>query len=84
MKTTLGAPPDWVEAALCAQVDPELFFPQLGESAQPAKRVCANCDVLPECRAKAMREADLDGVWGGLTTRERRKLRNRSEPTGKE
>lgn len=65
-----------LEAAVCASSDPEVFFPVVGGSAGPAKAMCGLCDVQEECRAEALSDAGLDGVWGGLTLRERRRLRN--------
>ena len=54
----------WQERALCAQTDPEAFFPEKGGSTREAKRVCATCEVR--------------GIWGGLSERERRKLKRRA------
>ncbi len=68
---------DWRDAALCAQTDPEAFFPEKGGSADEARKVCANCDVSEECLKYAFNNNELYGVWGGLTERERRKLRRR-------
>ena len=65
----------WQEAALCAQTDPELFFPEKGGSGREAKLICARCDVRPECLAYALDHDERFGVWGGLTEMERRKLR---------
>ncbi len=64
--------PDWQDGALCRQVDPELFFPDKGGSVREAKKVCARCDVLPECRLNGLTEnLDSSGVWGGLSHKER-------------
>jgi WhiB family redox-sensing transcriptional regulator len=65
---------DWRELALCAQVDPELFFPDKGGSSRPAKRVCATCEVSAECLQEALDRGERFGVWGGLSERERRAL----------
>ncbi|MGH3500941.1 MAG: WhiB family transcriptional regulator [Nocardioidaceae bacterium] len=65
----------WMEDALCAQTDPEVFFPDKGQSAKQAKRVCARCPVQQPCLAYALDRPELQGVWGGLTERERRQLR---------
>ncbi|CCW13148.1 MULTISPECIES: WhiB family transcriptional regulator [Rhodococcus] len=37
-----------------------------------AKRICASCPVLTECRTHAMLSRERHGVWGGLSERERR------------
>lgn len=64
---------DWRERALCAEVDPELFFPEgQGASSNEAKRVCAACDVIDACLAFALAEGPFDGVWGGTSAFERR------------
>jgi WhiB family redox-sensing transcriptional regulator len=64
----------WRDRALCAQVDPELFFPDKGESPRPAKRVCASCEVRVECLQDALDRREPFGIWGGLSERERRVL----------
>lgn len=67
-------PPEWTYAALCAQVDFEIFFPDKGESPSPAKSVCRACPVVAECLAFGM--DDPYGIYGGMTARERSRLRN--------
>ncbi len=64
----------WPDRALCAEVDPELFFPDKGESPRPAKRVCASCEVRAECLQDALDRRESFGIWGGLSERERRVL----------
>jgi len=78
---SLHLPPEWTRDALCAQVDPELWFPDKGGSTRPAKRICRDCPVLAECRDYALARGDLDGVWGGLSERERRRLRGHARRT---
>jgi WhiB family redox-sensing transcriptional regulator len=67
----------WQHKALCAQVDPDLHFPDKGESAAPAKRVCRSCEVRAECLEYALSHEDMArrGVWGGMSERERRRLK---------
>lgn len=69
----------WEAYGLCRQVDPELWFPKEGGSPEPAKRICASCPVMLECRAFSV-PRELFGVWGGLTEKERRVLRGRVRP----
>jgi hypothetical protein len=71
---------DWRDLALCAEVDPDLFFPDKGESSRPAKRVCAGCEVRPECLQYALDHGERFGVWGGLSERERRELARQPNP----
>lgn len=75
----LGAPEEtaWMVDALCAQTDPDAFFPDKGESLRPAKAVCLACPVRSACLAYALEHREPHGVWGGLSPRERRKLGGR-------
>ena len=67
----------WQERALCAQTDPEAFFPEKGGSTREAKKVCTGCDVRSECLEYALANDERFGIWGGLSERERRKLKRR-------
>ena len=68
----------WQERALCAQTDPEAFFPEKGGSTREAKKVCQTCDVRSECLEYALAHDERFGIWGGLSERERRKLKRRA------
>lgn len=68
-------PRRWQDAALCAQVDPEIFFPEKGESTRHPKMICRSCDVRAECLDYALETDQRHGVWGGYSERERRVLR---------
>lgn len=70
-------PMGWQERALCAQTDPEAFFPEKGGSTREAKKVCTQCDVRSECLEYALANDERFGIWGGLSERERRKLKRR-------
>lgn len=61
----------WRMRAACRTADPALFFPELGESAGAAKRICADCPVRAECLAFAVASGERFGVFGGLSERER-------------
>ena len=65
----------WQGDALCAQTDPEAFFPEKGGSTREAKRICEGCEVRSECLDYALANDERFGIWGGLSERERRKLR---------
>lgn len=65
----------WQEEALCAQTDPEAFFPEKGGSTREAKRVCQVCPVRTQCLEYALANDERFGIWGGLSERERRKLK---------
>ena len=68
----------WQERALCAQTDPEAFFPEKGGSTREAKRVCLTCDVRGSCLEYALGNDERFGIWGGLSERERRKLKKKA------
>ena len=68
-----GVELSWQERALCAQTDPEAFFPEKGGSTREAKRVCTSCDVRGECLEYALAHDERFGIWGGLSERERRR-----------
>ena len=67
----------WQERALCAQTDPEAFFPEKGGSTREAKRICTGCEVRGECLEYALEHDERFGIWGGLSERERRRLKRR-------
>lgn len=67
--------PGDLPGALCPQIDPEVFFPESGGSPAAAKKVCAACEVRPDCLALALSLGPVMGVWGGLTERERASLK---------
>lgn len=65
----------WQADALCAQTDPEAFFPEKGGSTRDAKRICSTCEVRAQCLEYALQNDERFGIWGGLSERERRRLR---------
>ncbi|MDQ3979797.1 MAG: WhiB family transcriptional regulator [Actinomycetota bacterium] len=67
----------WREDAACRGVDTDVFFPATDEEAEEAKAICASCPVREECLSFALQTRQEDGVWGGLTETERRRLRRR-------
>ncbi len=71
-----AAPEDltWQDDALCAETDPEAFFPEKGGSTTTAKRVCRACNVRAECLKYALEHQERFGIWGGMSERERRRL----------
>jgi WhiB family redox-sensing transcriptional regulator len=68
----------WQERALCAETDPEAFFPEKGGSTREAKKICTGCEVKAECLEYALANDERFGIWGGLSERERRRLRRRA------
>lgn len=67
----------WRAKAACRGCDTGIFFPLTDEAAEPAKAICASCPVREECLEYALATRQDDGVWGGLTELERRRLRRR-------
>lgn len=65
---------EWQERGLCAQTDPEEFFPEKGGSTKAAKAVCVRCEVREECLEYALARDERFGIFGGYSERERRKL----------
>ena len=68
----------WQSDSLCAQTDPEAFFPEKGGSTRDAKKICGSCEVRVQCLEYALANDERFGIWGGLSERERRKLRKRA------
>jgi len=66
----------WRELAACRGAALNLFFPGRGESAEPARRVCAGCQVREPCLDYALSHGITHGIWGGLAERDRRALRS--------
>ena len=65
----------WQLAANCLGVDPDLFFPERGASTKEAKAVCQGCEVRADCLEYALANGEKFGIWGGLSERERRRIR---------
>ncbi len=65
----------WQDQANCLGVDPDLFFPERGASTREAKEVCRSCDVRVDCLEYALDNGEKFGIWGGLSERERRRIR---------
>ncbi|MEV7275090.1 WhiB family transcriptional regulator [Streptomyces bacillaris] len=76
----------WRDRAVCADADPDLFFP-IGTTGpalvqvMEAKTVCGTCPVQPDCLQWALGNDVQDGVWGGLSEDERRALKRRRART---
>jgi WhiB family redox-sensing transcriptional regulator len=71
----LSADRAWQDQANCLGVDPDLFFPERGASTREAKEVCRGCVVRNDCLEYALDNGEKFGIWGGLSERERRRLR---------
>ena len=65
----------WQDFANCLGVDPDLFFPERGASTREAKEVCRGCVVRGDCLESALQHSEKVGIWGGMSERERRRIR---------
>jgi WhiB family redox-sensing transcriptional regulator len=71
----LGEDKSWQDLANCLGVDPDLFFPERGASTREAKEVCRGCVVRDDCLEYALANGEKFGIWGGMSERERRRIR---------
>jgi WhiB family redox-sensing transcriptional regulator len=76
----LVSPGPWIEDALCAQVDPDTWYPQPNTNeAKVAKKVCMTCPVRQECLQYALDNDEVWGIWGGTSYRERKRLKMKGD-----
>ena len=71
-------PGDWTARAACLDADPNLFFPERGQSTEAAMEFCRACPVRRECLDYALAISPTPGIFGGTSERERRRMRRRS------
>lgn len=71
----------WRDSAVCAQTDPEVFFPEVGKSHAAAKQICSQCPVRELCLEIALANDERFGVWGGLSNHERLELKKKQKPS---
>ncbi len=64
----------WRQQAACRGLEPTICFPATDEEAEVAKAVCDQCGVRQACLAHALGSREREGVWGGATERERRRI----------
>lgn len=64
----------WRNRGACNGLDPAVFFPDSEENAEEAKSICSECAVRLSCLEHALVVRERDGVWGGLTEKERRRI----------
>jgi WhiB family redox-sensing transcriptional regulator len=65
----------WQDYANCRGADADLFFPERGASTRKAKAICGACEVKGKCLDYAIEMGEKFGIWGGLSERERRRVR---------
>ncbi len=64
----------WRDKGACRGIDPDVFYPVADEDAEEAKAICAVCSVRQACLEHALSFREKEGVWGGATERERRRI----------
>lgn len=71
--------PDWQTRAAChaPEVDPDWFFPRVGDPATAAYAVCEQCPVRVDCLEYAIANNEQHGIWGGTNHKERRRIARR-------
>lgn len=77
--TRLLRPEPWMDRSVCGEVDPEIFFPELGaitSQGSPVRALCRSCDVRVQCLSFAIEHGE-EGIWGGFTGRARESVRAR-------
>lgn len=73
---------------LCSKADPEMFFPVDAAPGVPrnsevylhekeAKAICAECPLRVQCADYALQDPEIQGIWGGLTGGDRRRMLRR-------
>lgn len=64
----------WRHKGACNGLDPTVFFPDSEEDSAEAKAICAECPVRVTCLEHALMSRERDGIWGGTTEKERRRI----------
>jgi WhiB family redox-sensing transcriptional regulator len=74
----------WQDLANCRGADPDLFFPERGASTRTAKSICRQCSVQGACLEFAIVSSEKFGIWGGMSERERRRIRRERALAGRQ
>lgn len=64
----------WMDKARCAQIGGDDWFPEFGDKAHTPKTICQTCPVKTQCLNYALKHRINDGIWGGLSERQRRRI----------
>lgn len=71
--------PQLEPGALCAQADPDAWFPEKGGTNRWAKKICGNCPLQDRCADYAIQHEELQGIWGGLSENQRDRIRRQQQ-----
>ena len=71
---------DWMGQAKCRNMNPSLFFPSDWIGVESAQRICADCSVKLPCLTYALANRVNEGVWGGTSERQRKRLLRQHVP----
>lgn len=75
LMSDLQSTPPWRRQAACKGLDPTIFYPSDDDDeCLDAKAVCAQCPVVDLCLEHALGVREKEGIWGGCTERERRRI----------
>lgn len=80
---------DWMEQAACKGMDPAFWYPGKDEAGHPtkhnspAKDTCRGCPVRQECLEYALDNCEVHGIWGGMSERQRKRLRGERRAVSK-
>lgn len=74
--------PAWMQRAACRGLSHDLFFTPDGaqgvdEKDLPGLLVCQSCPVQPDCLDYALKANEKFGLWGGMPTKKRKRLRRK-------
>jgi WhiB family redox-sensing transcriptional regulator len=66
----------WRKHAACRGISADVFYPVTEDEADAAeaKAICVECPVRQACLEHALSHRERDGIWGGATERERRRI----------
>ena len=82
LPTSAAAGGGWQGQALCAQADPDAWFPEMGGQPGKIKAICRQCPVRAECLDAALERDEMFGIWGGLSRQERVAVKRRRRAAG--
>lgn len=74
----LFQPQPWTEQAACKGLPTEWWFPGRGDPTDQAKQICSTCPVRQDCLEYSFTIPTVVGIWGGITGRERRKIKSQT------